>query len=249
MHSHELVVVHALGLKTRSKNKVITDAFEVGRQLRDKVKTLLSTVMNKKSKKRYQTYKKYCLDNLRWETNRFVIPNDTRMSGVVLMFESALRSKKCLSMYTLNSRDAGLYEAMVLKDEDWMAINEFYSILIMTRQLTISCQSDAVDNNCFAYFHVAQIRHYLRTKKVFSILNFDKSWSPTEDITSKKLLVPAKRDDLLDISKILIERLITEYDRYFKCPDSDLVMMMVLHPLFVWEGLRCVYLFLSSNLF
>ncbi len=241
MHSHELVVVHALGLRTRSRNKVITDEFEVGKMLRDKVKILLSLIMNKKCKKRYQNYKRYCMDNLQCETTKFIIPNDTRMSGVCNMFESILRSKKCLSFYTMNSRDAHLYNGYTLRDEEWVAINEFYSILNLTKELTVNCQSDHVDNNCFAYYHVAKVRHTLITAKEFKILNFQESWTPTTDISSSTILIDIKRENMLQTTQTLIARLVNEYNLYFKALDSDQIMMMILHPIMVWKGFWYVY--------
>ena len=48
MHAQELVVTHALGLRTRKKRGVgVIDSFESGRLLRDCVKKLVSRLMDK----------------------------------------------------------------------------------------------------------------------------------------------------------------------------------------------------------
>jgi hypothetical protein len=47
MHTQELVVGHALGIRTRKNNNVVTDKFPEAKNLRDKVKLLCSKVMDK----------------------------------------------------------------------------------------------------------------------------------------------------------------------------------------------------------
>jgi hypothetical protein len=37
-------------------------------------------------------------------------------------------------------------------------------------------------------------------------------------------------------SQLLLDRFSNEFDHYFGKPDSDQRLMMVLHPLFVWQG-------------
>jgi hypothetical protein len=50
MHAQELVVTHALGLRERSKQGVVTDKFESGKTLRNRVKNLLSKKWTRKQK-------------------------------------------------------------------------------------------------------------------------------------------------------------------------------------------------------
>jgi hypothetical protein len=94
MHAQELVVTHDLGLKERSKQGVVTDKYEAGRTLRNRVKTLLSRIMDKKVKGRFKEYKAMCLEYLHCTAQKLELPNDTRVSGVYRMYQSALRSKK-----------------------------------------------------------------------------------------------------------------------------------------------------------
>ena len=59
LHSQELVLTHALGLVTRSiKGQGVVDSFDLGHNLKTKVKLLLSTVMNKNQKQMIHLWKK-----------------------------------------------------------------------------------------------------------------------------------------------------------------------------------------------
>jgi hypothetical protein len=92
MHAQELVVTHALGLRTRRKRGVgVVDEFESGKLLRDSVKILVSKIMDKKAKSRFVKYKDYCKRTLSMDVIKLLIPNETRVSGVFTMYESLLR--------------------------------------------------------------------------------------------------------------------------------------------------------------
>ena len=64
MHAQELVVTHALGLRERSRQGVVTDKYEPGKTLRNRTKALLSKIMDKKAKGRFKEYKAMCLEYL-----------------------------------------------------------------------------------------------------------------------------------------------------------------------------------------
>ena len=65
MHAQELVVTHALGLRTRRKRGFgVVDEFESGKLLRDAVKKLVSKIMDKKAKSRFVKYKEFCKNKL-----------------------------------------------------------------------------------------------------------------------------------------------------------------------------------------
>jgi hypothetical protein len=91
MHAQELVVTHALGLGERSKAGVVTDQYEAGKNIRNKVKNLLSKIMDKKAKGRFKEYKMMCQEYLHCNAPKLELPNDTRVSGVFRMYQSALR--------------------------------------------------------------------------------------------------------------------------------------------------------------
>ena len=243
MHAQELVVVHALGLRTRKK-KGQKDEFPEGKNLRDKVGTLLSKIMDKKSKQRYERYGKYCKEHYGVDTIKLLVPNETRVSGVFGMYQSALRSKKLITAFTTRSSDAPTFTAAMLldDDDDWKHIAETYTILQTTNLLAMTSQEDSVDSNCFSYFQVAQARHLLETNDLYKIVDVSEHWTPATDV--KKIPSISKtKDAMLPVSKSLITRLVNEFNRYFEKPDSDQIMMMVLNPLMFWGGFRYVFLF------
>jgi hypothetical protein len=238
MHAQELVVVHALGLRTRTK-KGDKDEFKEGKDLRDATRLLLSTIMNKKSKQRYERYGTFCKEQYRCDTVKLVVPNETRVSGVYAMYQSAIRSKKLIHSFTTRSTDKDVFTAMVLNDNQWQHIAETYAILQTTNILAMTSQQDSIDSNCFSYFQVANARHLLRTNFTFNVVDLSEHWTTDTDV--KKLpCVQKTKNMLLPASSQLIDRLVKEFDRYFPEPDSDQLMMMVLHPVMVWSGFKYV---------
>jgi hypothetical protein len=132
IHTQELVVGHAMGIRTRKMNNVVTDQFPATKNLRDKVKLLCCKLMDMKAKNRSHKYRNHCQNNLSMSVCKLEIPNDTRISGIFIMYESLLRSKKPLTLYCTNSRDSTLFKDMILSDEEWNLVAEIYAILQIT---------------------------------------------------------------------------------------------------------------------
>jgi hypothetical protein len=235
MHAQELVVQHALGLRQRSRNGKDWDTFIPGRNLKDKVKLLVAKVMDKRSKNKFTKYIEYCSKELQIEVNQLVLPNDTRVSGVYLMYESVLRSRKCIMMFCTVSSERAVYEKIRLDDYDWQLLAETHSILKVMNILAMTSQQQSVESNCFSYYHVVSARYYLKSSTEFPVLDFKENWLPTTDITK----IPTKmvsKENLLETTNELINRFDKEFSNYFKEPDSDQILMMVFHPLMVWFG-------------
>jgi hypothetical protein len=240
MHAQELVVTHALGLRTRKKRGVgIVDQFESGRLLRDRVKLLVSKLMDKKAKSRFKKYKDYCKRTLMMDVIKLLVPNETRVSGVFTMYETLLRSKMCVNNYCFRSTEANMYADLILTEAEWTAIAETYALLLLTNRLAMTSQIDSVDANCFSYFNVAKTRDSL--VKIFemgiNVINLSETWHPT---TEPSLIPCVRREyfELLSTTKTLIDRFVKEFDNYFPFPDSDQIEMMLLHPVMVWKGLE-----------
>jgi hypothetical protein len=154
MHTQELVVGHALGIRIQKKKNVVIDEFPIAKNLSDKVKLLCSNLMDKKAKNRFHNYRDYCRNHLSMTVCKLEIPNDTRMSGIFSMYESLLRSKKSLILYCTNSRDSMLFKDLLISDEEWNLVAETYAILQMTNVLAMLSQQD-----CFSYYYVAKARN------------------------------------------------------------------------------------------
>ena len=99
----------------------------------------------------------------------------------------------------------------------------------------MNSQKDDVTSNIFSYFYVAKTRAIIKRIKELRVFDLDKSWSPktkVEEIEKAQI----KKEDLMEETKVLIDRLGTEFDRYFPRPDSDQLLMMMFHPIMVRLG-------------
>lgn len=110
MHTQELVLQHALGIRKRSRLGEVYCSFPPGHDLKVKVKKLTQLIMNKHDKNRFLKYKDYCKKYLSASSVcKLVVPNDTRVSGIFHMFESVLRSYKSLTLYMTGCKDKDKY--------------------------------------------------------------------------------------------------------------------------------------------
>ena len=236
MHAQELVVQHSLGLRKRSKGGEIVDKFIPGEILTKKVHILVSKIMDKRSKNKFAKYIEYCSKDLHTEVNRLIIPNDTRVSGVFLMLESILRSRKCVMMYTTVSSERNVYKDINLDDDQWQFIAEIHSILKVMNVLAMTSQQQSVESNCFSYYHAVSARFYLKSSNEFPVIDLkNDQWLPTTEV-SKIPTTMVDKEELFDQTKELIERFENEFENYFKAPDSDQILMMVFHPLMAFMG-------------
>lgn len=242
MHAQELVVQHALGLRQRRKGGQDVDSFGPGKALRDKCRTLVTKIMDKRSKNKFVKYIEYCLKELQIEVNKLEIPNDTRVSGVFYMYESILRPRKCIMMFCTVSSERAVYKDLNLDDYDWQLLAETHAVLKVMNILAMTSQQQSVESNCFSYYHVVNARFYLRTSTEFEVFDLSKDhWLPTTDINKIPTVVMLK-EDLMSSTQKLIDRFEDEFQNYFAEPDSDQILMMVFHPLMIWMGFEYVFI-------
>lgn len=238
MHAQELVVKHALGLHHRSKNKVAYDENVEGKQLRDRVKTFVSTLMNKKKKNLFIKYKKYAETELQSEALRLEIPNDTRVSGVFRMYESVLRAKRSLVMFCTKSEEySPLFKDLLLTTKEWQDVAETHAILKIVNVVAMTSQQESVDSNCISFYQIQSAIYSLTCKEKFNVININDTWKPNTEI--EKIPTNTLSKTQLSANSIaLIENFQREFSLYFKEPDSDQQMMMVFHPIMVYGGLQ-----------
>jgi hypothetical protein len=236
MHAQELVVKHALGLNPlKGRGGKPDDEFASGVALRDRVKTWLRRIMDKKSKTWFNKYKDFCKSRLGVDVIRFALPNDTRVGGVSLMYESALRSRNTLIQYCNNSAEAMQYDGLKLTELEWIQLAETYAILNIAHSLAMLSQQESADSNCFSYFQVASARYAICKQPTIKVFDMSVLWDPVTELdkipTTKK-----GRDKLSAETNELVKRFDDEFKRYFPKPDSDQLVMMVFHPLMSWMG-------------
>ena len=75
--------------------------------------------------------------------------------------------------------------------------------------------------------------------ETFPLLAIDVSKSYNCHISRQKLKkIPIKKSRMTHTARMVIDRLITEFDNYFPNPDSDQLLAMKLHPLMDYSGFR-----------
>jgi hypothetical protein len=240
MHSQELAVTHALGIRSRSRNKVITDSFTRMKDLIKKVRTLCTAISDRKSKGKQKQYKKFVLERFKVDAPSFVLPNDTRVAGTFLMFESLLKQKDFVMSYSnnfLKGDEQKKMEAMVLGNEEWDMLAEAESILRLTTILAMTSQVEETSYNSIAYFKVMNIRFALQQQRVFKC--YDVRNVPSQDRQmGYAVQKDIDRDELNENSVMLLSRLEREYTTYFPEPDDDQVLQMFYHPFMQRSGFK-----------
>jgi hypothetical protein len=89
--------------------------------------------------------------------------------------------------------------------------------------------------NCFAYFCVKKWCRELKTFKPIYCFDVRSAWVPNCAIADI-LIIKINRNMLMKDTHVFVDRLVKEYNEYFPEPDSDMVLMMLVHPLMVWGG-------------
>jgi hypothetical protein len=238
MHACELVVKHALGLSPRKgRGGQPDDTFESGVQLRDRVKTWLNTIMNKKTKSRFTKYKDYCKSRLGVDVIRFQLPNETRVAGVSLMYGCALRSRKTLMQYCSNSAEAIQYDDIKLTELEWVRLAETYAILSISHNLSLVPQQESADSNCFSYFQVASARYSICKQPFIKMIDMMRLWDPETELEKIPTVKKARNQLSLETTE-LVSRFDKEFKHSFPKPDFDQLVMMVFHPVMVWRGFK-----------
>jgi hypothetical protein len=238
MHASELVVKHALGLSLRKGRRgQPDDTFEIGVQLRDRVKTWLSTIMSKKAKSRFTKYKEYCKTRLGVDVIRFQLPNETRVAGVSLMYGCALRSRKTLMQYCSNSAEAIQYDEIKLTELEWVQLAETYAILSVAHNMSLVAQQESADSNCCSYFQVANARYAICKQPDIKMIDITRLWDPQTEL-DKIPTVKKVRNQLSLETTELVSRFDREFKHYFPKPDSDQLVMMVFHPVMAWRDFK-----------
>jgi hypothetical protein len=238
MHTQELVLQHALGIRERTRNGEPFDDFKPGKALTKKVKKLCSYIMNKHDKNRFLNYEDYCKTHMKQTSVRkLVVPNDTRVSGIFFMFESVLSSYKCLTHYVSRSTYKKDFTELMILPNEWQLIAEFYSVMKIMNVLAMTSQKQTVDANCFSYYSVAFARFMIESAKNLKVVELLSHYKPSTEL-NKIPIMSLDIDVLNPLTQTFILRLVKEFDFYFKYPDGDQIKMMIFHPVMIWRGFK-----------
>lgn len=143
MHQCELIMKHATGQVTRSRQSVVVDSFTELDHFRKKMKKFCSWMMEGKSKDRFMKYNDY----LKSQANTtgglvLALPNDTRVAGTVLMYQSMLRSYYDLTWYLQSDICPVAFKNLQPTPAEWQLVAEVEAVLRSTQVLSIALQTN-----------------------------------------------------------------------------------------------------------
>jgi hypothetical protein len=238
MHAQELVVKHAMGLCKRRRGGKVVDENPEGLRLRDLCKTFASKVMDKKAKSRFLEFEELSIQTYNCKPIKLTTPNDTRVSGVYLMFASLLRCKSLCQVLSSNTKNGDAYKDCWIKSDDWKLMAEFESILSFSHQLAMVSQTQDPGEIAFTWYEVSMFKYsLLQKRKKIKVIDCFSSWSPNKTLEELPRAT-LTYEQLQPTTKDFINRLLSELDNYFPTPDSDQIIAMNLHPIMVQNGFR-----------
>jgi len=253
MHEIQLALQHATGLKTRTakvdgKSKIV-DEFPDCVEIITKAKLAGSYLMDKKSKGRFKNFRKK-MEEMGRSTIKIVLPNSTRAGGVVIMFESLVRSRWNLHHYwhqDTTARD--------LTDDEFYLVSQITSVMGPINHLLRLVQTDVPGAIAYTDFLIFRTITTYMDNTEWYVADTRKSTHPDETdrwcplpypqrdhrgvpignlkTGSKKKdtlpLLKVATEDLDDMAKELIKRVVIELARYGK-PTSDRLLAMACNP-------------------
>jgi hypothetical protein len=129
------------------------------------------------------------------------------------------------------------FDDLVITPTDWQVLAEFYAVMKVMNVLAMTSQKQTVDANCFSYYGVAYARYMIESATTLKVIDFSGQFSPSTEL-SKVPLITLEIHQLNPLTQSFMQRLVKEFDFYFKAPDGDQTKMMIFHPVMVWRGLE-----------
>lgn len=247
MHQCELITKHATGQAVRRHNRVEVDSFPECEALRLKAKKFCSWLINKKSKSRLRAYNEFTSIGGKSKPIKLTVPNDTRVSGVMTMYQNLLRSYCDLTYYLEDECCPNDLKQLALSSDEWQQISEIEAVLRSTKILSFNLQTNfpgaisvAPLMICYAKHCICQTIERNELASIVDVRNHrsrrNSDWS-SGDKTFHEL--PKYKQPLTQCSPIanrLAQRLVNEYDCYFKEIDDDTKIAMMCNPLMAYHG-------------
>jgi hypothetical protein len=257
MHEVDLVIKHALGVVKRRKRGVgVVDSFPDCEAFRKKVKKCLSYLMDKKSKSRYAKYEIMMKTSGRRAVKLFM-PNSTRVAGTYLMYQSAVKNRWNLRFYWEQMEQKSDF----LENAEWILVAQLEAVLYPIAQLSKLVQTDMKGSNAYSFLHVyavfvqycVQQTWYVASVGLGDTVDDDKRWHGGAKFGPRKktgdpLVTPIpsmttityqrmRKDQLLDISLKLIDRIASEMISYSANVSESMLVSMACNPLTATLGM------------
>ena len=173
----------------------------------------------------FQRYRAWNLRHGR-VVNTIPLPNSTRVSGCQIMFQGLIRDKWSLCEYATHGQDTdGEWKSKFPTAADWDLLAQFEGILAPLQKCSMSLQTDDPGANSGAMLEAYFARHVVssyRTNGVPTISMNREDYAVRDlwDGSASLALLSEKRknipfDSLKEPAKLLIARLLKEYETYF----------------------------------
>ena len=123
MHTSQLALGHAVGMKIRTQNNEAVDNFPEAEGLRKKSLETARWLMEKKSKSRCHK----CVEMMKREGREAVkleLPNSTRAAGILIHYESMIQAR-----FNLNAHWHRTTKATKLDDDECYLISQFAAVI------------------------------------------------------------------------------------------------------------------------
>jgi hypothetical protein len=145
MHTLQLIIEHSTGKRTRKHNTKIIDEFPECEEVRKAAKAGASYMTSKKKKSVWKAYAKQ-MKELGRHFIKIFVPNDTRAAGVVLMYQSLLRSR-----FNLKKFYADFPDATQVSDDMFVKIAELEAVLYPLSVLIKLIQTDKFGSLSYSF--------------------------------------------------------------------------------------------------
>lgn len=224
MHKAELMIKHATGLATRSKDKRICDSNPSFVNVYKKFFAFASWLMSGHAKSRIENLKAYSIQRNKVVVD-IVIPNATRVAGCVLLIQFLMRNKFPMDEYCfrLFGGDAE-FKKRYPTQAQWNQLSQFEGVLAPLQRFSISLQSDEAATGCAAVVqaYMSFFEVYMMKQQGVRCISLngddytaDQTWdgaSTMKQLDVKRKLIPW--DECLPATKILVNRFLKEFRTY-----------------------------------
>jgi hypothetical protein len=251
MHVANLVCDHAMGKRTRSKNKQIVDSFPECESVREKVIKSIKYIFCKRAKSRSDAYKKRN-ELFGMHTIRIGLPNDTRISGTELMYQNLLRSMYTMQLYYAKE-SAEKQTNYSLTQQEWSLVAGFEAVTRPICALSFSAQIDSRPSASQSWLNIIKCK-VETAKKTFKVVDVEfadddnKKWDakvPFKSLPMKKFAVTEMPAPVGQLQT----RMLKELEQYFPKPSDHQCLAMALDPVMLTTGLPLLLLLGQADLY
>ena len=259
MHRLELMMEHALGIKTRSSNGQIVDSNQDAERVRMYVNSFIQLIMDGRSK-----HFKEHVELMRSQGRNcivFKVPSATRVSGVHSMYQCMVKSRWNLEYLYRSEGRPKWVDKGVLTNDQFKEIAQMESVLSHAAGLSMLVQADQWGSLAHTTLRSLRVHVIYHTKTLWDVARVDMHQNTTNQwngscnfplrplsprisvaqserpTTNEVQLAKVKYEDLMATPRDLIKRMQKESSQYcYKVTERQL-LALACHPLAATLGI------------